>query len=148
MATYTATAAQTAYQPRAIHAGANTALGIQSNAASLSVGDIILGVKVPHGAVINYGAVWYDASLGKDVGVAVGDGGNNSRFLKTANLSTSAVTLPFNHNIGYKYDFSDLDASQYDTIDVFIRVASAVSAIAGDVRLMVIYNLDEPKGGD
>ena len=128
--------------PRQIHAGAVTRKFTYSVSASLSVGDVLELVKVPHGAIIEDVCI-VRTGAGQFTGT-IGDGGDADRFRTSATLVDGTVIQGINNSegVGYQYDISDDAAVQFDTVDLTVTTvtsATATSTITGWVR----YHCDE-----
>lgn len=147
MATKTASAAQANVLPKRVHAGTqNINSKYAMGGTVLSAGDVILGVKVPNGAVINSVALYATLSVfesaGEFVKFAVGDGTTADRFISDS-VSDVERLVTIMDGLGYKYQLSDNDISQYDTIDVTIRSVDDASGSKGYLLLNVGYSFDQ-----
>ena len=126
----------------AIHAGLNVRVGVHSlNGTSLSAGDVLQMVPVPHGATV------VDTILQTKcdkVAFTVGDGDDADRYIVTTTMSDSAAAQHAQTGVGHQYDISDdvADDLRYDTVDVTVgTVTSATSG--GSVILTVLYHMED-----
>ena len=143
MATIDATNAK---QPRLVHAGTNTVKNTYSLTASLSAGDVLQLVKIPHGAIIDN--IVFVNTVPGDYHFTLGDGDDPNRFMVSATMTADAGVL-FMHDYangaegyGYQYDLSDDASPQYDTIDMVASTVTTGTA-AGAITLIVQYHCDE-----
>lgn len=143
MATLKANAALAGSNARQVHAGTVTRKFVYSVTASLSAGDIIQLVKVPHGAIID-SIMLTRTGAGQFTGT-VGDGGDDDRFFGSSTLVASTVFTNANMlatGVGYQYDISDNAAEQFDTIDLTVDTVTTATA-AGVITGYVQYHCDE-----
>ena len=142
MATLQSNKAKAGVQPRLVHTGSQSVKFVYSVTASLSAGDVIQTVKVPHGAImedvklVRTGAGQFTCNIG--------DGGLPNRFRLSATLVANTIIsgISVAGGLAYQYDLSDDAAPQYDTIDLL--VTTVTTAIAGGVITGIIrYHCDE-----
>jgi hypothetical protein len=140
MATYTSGNAQSTVPVRVIETGTVAVRGVyNANGATVSAGDVLQMVKIPHGARIVDG--WVKAAIPVDgAAIAVGDGSSANRYVLSVSASTGPVLARFNAAAGFgvQYSFSDDAAIQFDTIDVTI-VSAASATTTCSIELVVIY---------
>ena len=140
MATLKADKAQDGAQPRTIHAGANSVKFMYSVTASLSAGDVIQAIKVPHGAIIDDIVVVLNSG---SCTMVVGDGDDDNRYITSATLTLAAMArLNAGSGVGYQYNLSDDAADQFDTIDITIGTVASGTA-TGNVSGVITYHCDE-----
>ena len=139
MATYTAANAQPTVQPR-YQLGTVAVRGLyNANGLTVSAGDVIQMVKIPHGARIV--DLYVAGSVPIDAGtITVGDGGSANRFITTTSISTGPVFIRMNNGAGagFQYSFSDDAVNQFDTIDITIATAASVT-VTCSLQLVVKY---------
>ena len=133
MATYTATGAQAAVQPKGLRVGLVAVRSVYSQDVSISINTNINMVKVPAGASVvymSYGILGVtDATLG------IGDGVAAQRFRSMATysaglgmLSPTIITAPYTY-------------SADDTIVMRVSLVSAAT-LAGAYYMNVIFSMD------
>ncbi len=133
-------------QPRLVHAGTITVKNTYSLTASLSAGDVLQLVKIPHGAIIE--DIVFVNTVPGDYHVTIGDGGDADRFFTSATMTADAGVLYMQdylnaaEGVGYQYNLSDDAAVQYDTIDMTVGTVTTGTA-AGAITLLVRYHCDE-----
>jgi len=141
MATLKADKAKDGAQPRSVQAGTTSVKFTYSVTASLSAGDVIQAVKVPHGAIID--SLVFARSGAGQFTANVGDGGSANRFDTSATLVANTVITADNiGGIGYQYNVSDDAADQFDTIDFTVTTVTTATA-AGVLSGIVQYHCDE-----
>ncbi len=144
MADATADKAASGVQPRAIHAGSNVIRAKYLANHSHSATDVIQMLKVPNGAIIDSvvlsGAV-AENSAPAIVNLTIGDGGDPNRYASASFTMATDNPLYANLGLGYKYEFSDDAAVQYDTID--LTIVSGVISAGQAVYLTVGYHIDD-----
>lgn len=106
---------------------------------SLSAGDVIHMLKVPHGAKIMDGWVKTD---GGNVDFDVGDDDDASRF--AAITSSSAVMTRFTAGHGYQYDISDdaADDVRFGDLQVTVGTVNTVS-LSYNFQIGIRYIMDD-----
>lgn len=144
MATYTATGAQAAVQPKGLRVGLVAVRSVYSiGAVSLSAGDIIQMVKVPANATPIF--IQYGSSNASDQYLLhVGDGISTQRYRSYATYSVAfgmvvAGTLGTG---GVPLATTPYTYSQDDTIDMFVSTITATSTIGGAFYLNAIFSMD------
>lgn len=118
----------------------NTVVATYSvGSVSVSAGDIIHMLKVPHGAKILDG--WVRTDNG-NVDLDVGDDDDASRYASLT--SSSAVLTRFTGGQGYQYDFSDdaADDARFGDIQVTAGTVNTVS-LSGVVQVGITYTMDD-----
>lgn len=137
MATYTATAAQTAVQAKATRVGLTFVRSIYSQDVSISINTNIEMVKVPAGASVAY--MQYGILGVADATVGVGDSVAAQRYRSMATYSAGLGMLsPTIIQPPYVY-------SADDKIVIRVSLASA-STLAGAYYMNVIFTMDaDPK---
>lgn len=118
----------------------NTVVATYSQGStSLSAGDIIHTLKVPHGAKVVDG--WVRTTNG-NIDFDVGDDDNASRY--AAVTSSSAVTTRLTAGFGYQYDISDdaADNARFGDIQVTVGTVNTVS-LSGVVQMGLTYVMDD-----
>lgn len=140
MATFTASGAQTAVQPKGLRVGLVAVRSSYSLAAAPSAGDIFQMVKVPANATpvfVQFGSTNNTPSYIMEVG----DGISTARYRSVSTYSIGIGMQLANANIAvftapYTY-------SADDTIDIFISTVTASNATIGGAMLMnVIFSMD------
>jgi len=138
MAIYTATAAQSAVQPKGLRVGLVAVKSVHSfGAVTLSIGDVFQMVKVPANATPMY--MNFGSSNGSaHYNIEVGDGLDTDRYRTSvvtysAALGMQVVTI---NSTPYTY-------SQDDTIDILIATATASNlSFGGTFYMNVIFSMD------
>ena len=138
MATYTATGAQAAVQPKGLRVGLVAVRSTFSLTTSLSTGDVFQMVKVPANTTpvfVQFGGTNASPSFLMEVG----DGISTARYRSIATYSIALGMQLANANIAtvlppYTY-------SQDDTIDIFVSTVSA-STLGGAFYMNVIFSMD------
>lgn len=108
---------------------------------AVSAGDVIQMVKIPSGATI------LDVMIACDdldthgtptLEITVGDGGDVDRFITQSNIPETGKHEQLNavDGLGYTYT-SD------DTIDVRVAVSPSTQAASGDIKLAVLYTIEQ-----
>ena len=139
MATYTATGAQAAVQPKGLRVGLVAVKSTYSiGGVSLSAGDIFQMIKVPANATPVY--LQFGTTNNSDQYLLhVGDGISEQRY-------RSYATYSVGH--GYVLAYANIRAiapytySADDTIDIFISTITATSTIGGAFYMNVIFSMD------
>lgn len=140
MATKTSTAVGSTVMPRLIHAGVNVVNAVfVAGGATVSAGDVIQMVKVPHGARIVDVMVGGN-SVNTGLGISVGDGSLSNRFITTVSLSSTSLIFRMNNpaGMGHAVSLSDDATVQYDTIDITVQDTASASVTAS-IELTVWY---------
>lgn len=135
-------------QPRYEHGGVTiTVKAKYTLTAALVINDVIQMVKVPLGACINeiiLTADDLDTNVGPAIVLAVGDGGDDDRFIKDSTVAQAGGVV----RLGSGVAVASLSAASYyqytaeDTIDVKVTTAPATGTTAGDIVLTVIYSMN------
>ena len=104
---------------------------------SLSAGDVIQMVNVPKGAMVVYAALG-GIGTNQEALVALGDGGDNDRYINHATLgaATTAPLLMNGPSLSTPYVYS-VD----DTIDIAVSTVS-LDTIGGAFHLTVFFTKD------
>ena len=140
MATFTATGAQTAVQPKGLRVGLVGVRSTYSIAATISVGDVFQMVKVPANATpifVQFGCTNGTPSYLMEVG----DGISTARYRSIATYSIGIGMVLANANIAtflppYTY-------SQDDTIDIVLSTITASAFTSGGAFYMnAIFSMD------
>lgn len=145
MATYTATAAQAAVQPKGLRVGLVAIKSTYSiGAVSLSAGDIFQMVKVPANATPIY--VQYGSSNVSDQYLLhVGDGINTQRYRSYSTYSATFGMVVAGGSGGGQVSMLATTPYTYsadDTIDIFLSTITATSTIGGALYMNVIFSMD------
>jgi len=150
MATMTANATGVAsgVPLRGHHVGVNFAYGVYSLTATLSVGDIIEMVKIPHGGTIVDFLLSFSAQGA--AGTAkfnVGDATDHDRFIASAAAQTAgSARINTGQGVGYKYTVSDDATTRYKMVRVTLSDAGATATSTGHISLLVLYTMDPIAG--
>lgn len=136
MATFTATAAQVAVQPKALRVGLVAVRSTFSINTILSAGDVFQMIKVPANATpifVQYGS----SNLTPSWLMAVGDGILEGRYRSYASYSAAAGMLFNAINVApYTY-------SADDTLDIFLSTITASNVSnAGAMYMNAIFSMD------
>lgn len=140
MATFTATAAQSSVQPKALRVGLVAVTSTYSLAAAPSAGDVFQMVKVPANATPVF-VQWGSSNNTPSYIAEVGDGIDTDRYYSIATYSIAQGMLLANVNKAvvlppYTY-------SQDDTIDIVLSTITASNAtIGGAMYMNVIFSMD------
>lgn len=135
MATLQSPKATSGRPAQGIHAGVNAIVADYSLTATLSAGDVIQAVKVPHGArVVD---AWYNSSGIGTVALSLGDGVDPDRYCTSANAADVTVQRA-TAGLGHQYTVSDGANDRFDTVDLTV-ISAAAGAAAGHVRVCVVY---------
>lgn len=139
MATYTATGAQAAVQPKGLRVGLVAVRSTYSiGAVSLSAGDIFQMVKVPANATPVY--VQFASTNNSDQYLLhVGDGINTARYRSYA---TYSLTTGFVVGWANLLPVAPYTYSADDTIDIFISTITATGTIGGAFYMNAIFSMD------
>lgn len=139
MATYTAANAQPTVQPR-YGLGTIAVRGVyNANGLTVSAGDVLQMVKIPHQARIV--DLYVAGSIPVDgAAIVVGDGSDVDRYVTTTSVSTGPFLVRMNAGTGaaFQYSFSDDAVNQFDTIDITIVSAGSVT-VTCSIQLVVEY---------
>lgn len=134
MATFTATGAQAAVQPKGLRVGLVAVRSTYSINASVASGDVLQMVRVPANAT----PIWVQFGSSTTSGLLifeVGDGIVSGRYRSLATYSAGQGMLTASINVTpYTY-------SQDDTIDLVFSIATAVS-LTGAVYMNAIFSMD------
>lgn len=138
--TFTTSKVAATVQPRS-GVGPHWVFGTYTVAAALVVNDIVQCVQVPVGATIMeviLNVTDLDTSTG--LVLAVGDGGDDDRFIKGSTIGQTGGTVRLGSGI------VDNACNQYtytadDTIDVKVTTAPTTGATSGTIGLAVSYTL-------
>ena len=133
MPTYTSDACQVGIQPKGLRVGLVARSSVYSLSTSISIGTIILMVKVPAGATPVY--VSYGTNIAVGISWSVGDGINTARY-KTDATTTLAQGMIVNSIVAAPYTYST-----DDTIDVYCSIISA-QTLAGAFYVNAIFSMD------
>lgn len=133
MGTYTSNKTSSGIQPRAVHAGVNSVVGVYSASAAITAASVIQMVKIPKGAVILETRIHgYAGAVSQ--GLSVGDGNTAARFNATSSASAASPVLRNTLGLGYTYTADD-------TIDITVVDLTSASAI-GTITMAVDYLMD------
>ena len=133
MATFTASAAQPAVQPKAIRVGlSGQAVVYDNTTVSLSIGTIINIMKVAANQRVLFMSYGFTGT--GDGTWQIGDGLNGTRYV-------SAATLSAGLGMQMAKTFSEYVYSADDTIVVRCSLASATT-LGGEFHLRAIFGLD------
>lgn len=122
---------------------ANVVMGAQFQytlAGALTLNQVIPGVPVPKGArVVGMGlsATDLDTNGTPTIVLAVGDGGDDDRFITASTIGQAGGVQNINAHTGYYYQYTSAD-----TIDIKVTTAPATGATTGTIRLHVLYVID------
>lgn len=134
MATYTASAAQPAVQPKSLRVGlSGMSAAYDATLVSLSIGTVFNMVKVPAGARVLF--MSYGTSYTGDATIQIGDSVSGTRYKSVGTLSAGQgmiMASTLNQNYVYSAD---------DTIVIRASLSSATT-LGGVFYLNVIYGLD------
>lgn len=145
MATFVASTAQSDVMPRALYAGVQAVYGEYTLTATLSAGDVIKIVKVPHGARIVDTILKTSGALGDAGKLNVGDDGDHDRLIASADASVKITGQHINTGeVGYKYTVSDAAVNRYKDILVTASDFTGTGTASAVIGLMVLYHLDQP----
>ena len=138
MATYTATGAQAAVQPKGLRVGLVAVRSTFSLTTSLSTGDVFQMIKVPANATpifVQFGGTNASPSFLMEVGDGILTGRYRSigtysvgLGMQLANVNLTTILPPYTY-------------SADDTIDIFVSTVSA-STLGGAFYMNVIFSMD------
>ena len=131
--------AATGISARGIHVGANVVRARYAPTATVSAGEVIECVKVPHKAIIDDVVFVSGPSLAAAVTIAIGD---TARYLASTSASTTVGVIRATVGLGYQYSLSDDVYPQSDTVDVLLGTGQIVPATHA-FDLIVTYHNDE-----
>lgn len=133
MATYTHARAAAGAQPRAVHAGVNSATAEYSFSNTMSSGDIINFFKIPAGAVVIDVITRATITAGMAVQFGVGDTSVTERYnasISATGVNRATAGVPFSY-------------SAADTIRVYVTGTGSLCT-GGTIRVTVLYKMDDP----
>lgn len=124
--------------PRSVHVGSNFAKGVYTAGGTLTASDIILGVKVPHGAEIVGGYISGHVDNAACV-LKVGVSGADTALLSAGTLSATAQLTRFNGgSLPRKISLSDDANPQWQHVFLTVNSGGTDTATASIV-LVVEY---------
>ena len=142
MATLTSSKVASTVQARSGVNGVIAVYATYTLTAALALNDVIQMVKVPAGATIlsvKLTADDLDSNGSPAIVLDVGDGSDTDRFIDGATIGQAGgITAEQNVRTGFNYEYT-----AEDTIDVLVQVAPATGATSGDIKLQVMYTMQQ-----
>jgi hypothetical protein len=137
MATLTSSKVDAGDPAKILPTGLCAVSAVYSVNASLSAGDVIQMVKVPKGAMVVFAQL---AGIGtnQEAIIALGDGGDNDRYMDHATMSASTAAPRI---LNYTSCATPYVYSVDDTIDIAVSTVS-LDTIGGGFHLTVFFTKD------